>query len=206
MGPCRWQGAGGWKLEAGNSPLPATAAGESLLIVGPSGCGKSSLLRALAGLWSEGSGVAQLPPSFFLPQKPFMPLGSLRQQLLFPSAGEECAQACLWACVYWRSRLPLPALLLLSLLLLVSLATLVVWSCRPASCHERLSAARRREGRPQRVAGGGDCTCHRAVPHLGGRLWSLLCQPRRRPRPWKPGTGPEQQAGPAALGGRRAPR
>ncbi|KAK9809945.1 hypothetical protein WJX72_002230 [[Myrmecia] bisecta] len=64
------------------------APGQSLLIVGPSGCGKSSLLRAIAGLWTDGSGIINCPmpvDMFFLPQKPFMPLGNLRQQLLFPS-------------------------------------------------------------------------------------------------------------------------
>eukprot|EP00850_Spirogloea_muscicola_P022300 SM000287S10622 [mRNA] locus=s287:46550:70089:+ [translate_table: standard] len=61
--------------------------GEALLIMGPSGCGKSSLLRAIAGLWRAGEGVITLPPAeevFFLPQKPYMPQGSLRTQLLFP--------------------------------------------------------------------------------------------------------------------------
>lgn len=41
-----------------------------------------------AGLWSEGRGVIHTPRTgqmFFLPQQPFMPLGTLRQQLLFPS-------------------------------------------------------------------------------------------------------------------------
>ncbi|KAA6422215.1 MAG: ABC transporter [Trebouxia sp. A1-2] len=63
-------------------------AGNSLLIVGPSGCGKSSMLRAIAGLWTIGNGEIECPPAedmFFLPQQPFMPLGTLRQQLLFPS-------------------------------------------------------------------------------------------------------------------------
>ncbi len=46
-----------------------------------------SPLRAV-GLWGEGTGVIHTPRSgrmFFLPQQPFMPLGTLRQQLLFPS-------------------------------------------------------------------------------------------------------------------------
>ncbi|MEO0541752.1 MAG: ABC transporter ATP-binding protein/permease [Cyanobacteria bacterium P01_A01_bin.105] len=59
----------------------------SLLVVGPSGCGKSSLMRAIAGLWTSGDGLIQRPELgqlLFLPQKPYMVLGSLRQQLLYP--------------------------------------------------------------------------------------------------------------------------
>lgn len=59
----------------------------SLLVVGPSGCGKSSLLRAIAGLWTSGKGIIrrpQLDRLLFLPQKPYMILGNLRQQLLYP--------------------------------------------------------------------------------------------------------------------------
>lgn len=62
--------------------------GQGLLLMGPSGCGKSSLLRAIAGLWTSGTGTIVRPDSeqiLFLPQRPYMVLGTLRDQLLYPN-------------------------------------------------------------------------------------------------------------------------
>lgn len=62
--------------------------GQGLLVRGPSGCGKSSLLRSIVGLWDTGTGTILRPPldqMLFLPQKPYMVLGSLRDQLLYPN-------------------------------------------------------------------------------------------------------------------------
>lgn len=63
--------------------------GKGLVIVGVSGGGKSSLLRALGGLWRAGTGTIVRPNSeqlLFLPQHPYMLLGTLRSQLLYPQA------------------------------------------------------------------------------------------------------------------------
>ena len=65
--------------------------GEGLLVRGPSGCGKSSLLRAIAGLWDAGTGTILRPPlkqMLFLPQRPYMILGTLRDQMLYPAMDE----------------------------------------------------------------------------------------------------------------------
>ncbi|MBV6411764.1 MAG: ABC transporter ATP-binding protein/permease [Burkholderiales bacterium] len=77
---------GGERILAKNLSV-AIPPGEGLLIVGESGSGKSSLLRAIAGLWYCGSGRVVRPPAedlLFLPQKPYMILGTLRSQLLYP--------------------------------------------------------------------------------------------------------------------------
>lgn len=72
----------------------AIESNQSLAIVGESGVGKSSLLRAIAGLWNKGSGRITRPSSdsmLFLPQKPYMILGTLRQQLLYPQTDSNIA-------------------------------------------------------------------------------------------------------------------
>lgn len=61
---------------------------QRLLVVGPSGCGKTSFLRLASGLWPvSGDGHLERPPAgdmLFIPQKPYMLLGSLREQLAYP--------------------------------------------------------------------------------------------------------------------------
>jgi putative ATP-binding cassette transporter len=64
---------------------------QRLLVVGPSGCGKTSFLRLLSGLWPVAAGRVQRPPTaelMFIPQKPYMLLGSLREQLCYPQPPE----------------------------------------------------------------------------------------------------------------------
>lgn len=63
--------------------------GERVLVTGPSGSGKSTLFRALAGIWPFGSGRVAVPEgarALFLPQRPYLPLGTLRRALSYPAA------------------------------------------------------------------------------------------------------------------------
>ncbi len=63
--------------------------GERVLIMGESGAGKSTLFRAVSGLWPWGSGIIRIPPGelmMFLPQRPYLPLGTLRAALSYPAA------------------------------------------------------------------------------------------------------------------------
>ncbi|MGY4475069.1 ABC transporter ATP-binding protein/permease [Bradyrhizobium sp. USDA 3364] len=66
--------------------------GERLLVAGESGTGKSTLVRAIAGLWPWGGGSVSLHADrrlFMLPQKPYVPTGTLRRAVAYPAAAED---------------------------------------------------------------------------------------------------------------------
>jgi len=66
----------------------AVKPGEAMMITGPTGSGKSTLLRAMAGIWPYGRGAIRMTAGklLFLPQKPYLPIGTLRQALIYPKA------------------------------------------------------------------------------------------------------------------------
>ena len=66
--------------------------GERLLVAGESGTGKSTLVRAIAGLWPWGGGSVNFHPDrrlFMLPQRPYVPSGTLRRAVAYPGAAED---------------------------------------------------------------------------------------------------------------------
>ena len=66
--------------------------GERLLVAGESGSGKSTLVRAIAGLWPWGGGSVNFHPDrrlFMLPQKPYVPSGTLRRAVAYPGAADD---------------------------------------------------------------------------------------------------------------------
>jgi vitamin B12/bleomycin/antimicrobial peptide transport system ATP-binding/permease protein len=100
------RGGDGVEVEALDLDLPdgqplhrdlalAASPGKPLLITGPSGIGKSTLLRALSGLWPFGRGRIRLADAraLFLPQRPYLPLGTLADALVYPHAAAEAPRA-----------------------------------------------------------------------------------------------------------------
>ncbi|HKZ05634.1 MAG TPA: ABC transporter ATP-binding protein/permease [Methylomirabilota bacterium] len=72
--------------------------GDTALISGPSGAGKSTLFRAIAGIWPFGRGRVRFPEGervLFLPQKPYLPLGTIREVVTYPGLPGDVSDAAL---------------------------------------------------------------------------------------------------------------
>jgi vitamin B12/bleomycin/antimicrobial peptide transport system ATP-binding/permease protein len=79
-------------------------AGETTLVTGPSGSGKSTMFRAIAGIWPFGNGEIRVPQGksvMLLPQRPYLPMGTLREAVQYPGLtgdhGDEAMKAALLA-------------------------------------------------------------------------------------------------------------
>ncbi len=69
--------------------------GTHVVVSGPNGCGKSSLFRMIGGLWPVQGGRIVRPPRrevYFIPQKPYLPLGTLREQVIYPESRQAFAR------------------------------------------------------------------------------------------------------------------
>ncbi|MBV1700924.1 MAG: ABC transporter ATP-binding protein/permease [Hyphomicrobiales bacterium] len=69
--------------------------GESTLLNGPSGSGKSTLFRAISGIWPYGDGTIQIPQGsnvLLLPQRPYIPIGTLREAVTYPAPKDTYSQ------------------------------------------------------------------------------------------------------------------
>ena len=80
----------------------AAQPGKPLLVTGPSGSGKSTLLRAIAGLWPFGRGRIRVGDGhvLFLPQRPYLPLGTLADAIAYPALDHQPRRAELEAALH----------------------------------------------------------------------------------------------------------